>query len=22
MADKPVLDHPSLPIIKEAFPNV
>jgi NADH-quinone oxidoreductase subunit C len=22
MAEKPVLDHPSLPIIKEAFPNV
>ena len=22
MADKPVLDHPALPIIKEAFPNV
>ena len=22
MADKPVLDHPSLLIIKEAFPNV
>lgn len=22
MAEKPVLDHPSLPIVKEAFPNV